>query len=135
MLRNNLLSEILGTASREGGTLPDLINTVHVYFDVSNIFNGVFHQDLVAEYCDVEVALFGVTWIQSFLQNRSFVVIVKNMMSKQKRLEGRFPPSSALLPLLYSLYIHECPTLPQLIRLFIQMMSSSTQSRFMVRPL
>ena len=97
-----------------------------VYFDFRKAFDTVPHSPLLNKLTDLKVDKHLLTWIQSYLANRSQVVAVGGAQSHSVPMISGVPQGSVLGPLLFLVYINDVTTVvstPSKLSLFADDMS------------
>ena len=97
-----------------------------VYFDFRKAFDTVQQSPLLNKLTDLRVDKHLLTWIQSYLTNRSQVVAVGGAQSHSVPVISGVPQGSVLGPLLFLVYINDVTTVvstPSKLSLFADDMS------------
>ena len=75
-----------------------------VFFELSKAFDTVPHQPLLYKLSSLNVNLFLLRWIYSYLSNRSQSVVLGCVQSKPLAVVSGVPQGSMLVPLLFLVY-------------------------------
>ena len=80
-----------------------------VFLDITRAFDTVWHDGLIAKLYKYKFNPSIVRLIQSYLQNRQFVVSVGSAISSARPLRAGLPQGSVVSPVLYNLYTADFP--------------------------
>ena len=80
-----------------------------IFIDLAKAFDSVPHARLLTKLESVGITGTLLKWIESYLKDRSFHVIVKGELSESQPVKSGVPQGSILGPLLFLLYIHDLP--------------------------
>ena len=80
-----------------------------VFFDIAAAFDKVWHAGLIYKLIKLNVPTHITRWIQSFLEDRAFVVKVNDAISGAQPIECGVPQGSVLSPILFSIFINDIP--------------------------
>ena len=83
--------------------------TIAVFFDLERAFDTISHQHLIHKLATAGIEGNMLAWIEEFLKNRSYKVIVGNTKSDFKYLNCGLPQGSSLSPTLFNLMIADIP--------------------------
>jgi hypothetical protein len=86
--------------------------TAAVFLDIEKAFNTTWHSGLLHKSSDLEFSTSLIKVIASFLTIRKFKVLVEGQYSTPRKTGAGVPQDSILVPVLYSLYIHDAPSAP-----------------------
>ena len=77
-----------------------------IYLDISKYFDKIWHDGLLYK-CKTDFGLSGtlLTWLKSYLTNRSQKVIIENISSSLQKIDAGCPQGSVLGPLLALIYL------------------------------
>ena len=123
---NNLLSDKQSGYRPKHSTQLQLIYLTHnlykeldsgreftaIYLDISKYFDKIWHDGLL-EKCKSDFGLTGtfLTWLQSYLTNRTHKVIIENSSSSLQTINAGCPQGSVLGPLLALMYLDGLSTM------------------------
>lgn len=100
------LGEIIGQGFDQKET------TCAVFLDVAKAFDRVWHDALIHKMQSNKIDLHLIKIIQSFLENRRFVVKHNEAFSSERRMEAGVVQGSVLGPILYTIYTCDIPKTP-----------------------
>lgn len=89
------------------------LQTASLFLDMERAFDRVWQKGLLHKLLQTGVPTYLTKIISSFLIGRTFAVKVGNNLSTVKLIEAGVPQGSCLSPLLYTLFINDFPTNPQ----------------------
>jgi len=75
-----------------------------ILFDIKAAFDSVWHDGLIYKLNDLRLPHYIINYLISFLQNRSAVIELENVLSRPFNLMSGTPQGSPLSPLLYIIY-------------------------------
>ena len=78
-----------------------------ISFDISKAFDRVWHKGLLAEQPKFGLRHTLITWIASFLSDRSIVIRVGGFLSKSHSTNSSVPQGSVISPFLFILFIND----------------------------
>ena len=84
--------------------------TVAIFIDAEKAFDSVWHSGLKKMIYDAKFPIIIVTWLSSFLDQRTGSIRINQTLSKNFFLMAGVPQGSLLAPLLYIFYIRDMPT-------------------------
>lgn len=90
--------------------------TAAVFLDVAQAFDRVWHEGLLAKMISMDVPGYLVRLVESYLEDRSFEVHHLTAVSTTRRIEAGVPQGSLLGPTLFSIYVNDMPTSPNVER-------------------
>ena len=77
-----------------------------VFFDLSKAFDSVHHSPLINVLSHINLPQFLVSWLQTYLSNRSQQVVIDGYSSTKTHVSSDVPQGSVLDPLLFIIYIN-----------------------------
>ena len=80
-----------------------------VFLDITRAFDTVWHDGLIAKLYQYKINPTVVRLIQSYIQNRHFVVSVGAAISSSRALRAGLPQGSVISPIAYNLYTADFP--------------------------
>ena len=80
--------------------------------DLSNAFDGVHHDHLLAKVSEAGFPLYLLKITESFLSSRRFMVYIGNTASGFRNLTVGVPQGSVLSLTMFNVYIHDAPVPP-----------------------
>lgn len=80
-----------------------------ILLDIEKAFDSVWHDGLLYKLSHFGFPLAIIKIIKSFLQNRTFSVKYKNVLSTSRNLLAGVPQGSSLSPVLYNIYTSDLP--------------------------
>lgn len=84
------------------------LNVDIIYYDISKAFDTIEHTRLLAKLKLIGLGPNIVSWIESFVGNRTFTVNINNSLSSSSPVFNRGVPQGSLLgPILFNLYMHD----------------------------
>ena len=75
-----------------------------ILFDIKAAFDSVWHDGLIYKLNDLRLPRYIITYLISFLQDRTAAIEIENILSRQFNLMSGTPQGSPLSPLLYIIY-------------------------------
>ena len=122
LIFNSLLTDRQSGYRHRHGTHTQLLYLVHslylsldkgrdfsiIYLDISRYFDKIWHEGLL-EKCEKQCGLQGtcLSWLRSYLHNRTQSVVVENAVSKTRTINAGCPQGSVLGPLLALIYLND----------------------------
>ena len=119
---NNLLTEKQSGYRRGHSTHIQLLYLTHklyfalnenknftaIFLDISKYFDKIWHRGLINK-CEIQYNISGslLTWLKSYLKDRSQVVRVGNQISSPQSISAGCPQGSVLGPLLALMYLND----------------------------
>lgn len=76
-----------------------------VLLDIEKAFDSIWHNGLIFKLQKYGFPLYIIKTIKSFLENRTFKVVINNSISSERNIPAGVPQGAVLSPTLYSLYI------------------------------
>ena len=121
LLKNNIISKVQYGFLAGRSTLTQQLNLLNsltynyernvqseiIYLDFAKAFDSVSHQKLLFLLNHLGINTTILTWINSYLSNRSQQTVVQNCLSRLRRVTSGVPQGSVLGPLLFLLYLEE----------------------------
>ena len=121
LIGNNLLTPKNSGFKANDSTINQLVYIVHniyngleqskearmVFLDVSKAFDKVWHAGLLFKLRQLGITENIVTWIESYLSNRSQRVVIHGQTSSWLPIEAGVPQGSILGPLLFLVYVND----------------------------
>lgn len=86
--------------------------TAMALLDIEKAFDNVWHDGLVYKLHRLNLPMYLVKIIQSYLSNRTFQVSLQSVCSERFNIGAGVPQGSILGPLLYNIYTADIPSLP-----------------------
>ena len=86
-------------------------HAVGVFLDIRRAFDTVWHEGLVAKLYQFNINPNLIRLIESYLNNRSFIVAIEHSISAPRALRAGLPQGSVISPILYNLYTADIPRL------------------------
>ena len=87
--------------------------TISLFFDLQQAFDSVSHDHLIFKLAEAGVEGNMLAWIQEFLKDRTYSVIVGNQKSDARTLNIGLPQGLNLSPTLFNLMVGDIPHLDQ----------------------
>ena len=84
---------------------------VTVFFDLERAFDTISHDHLIYKLAAAGIEGNMLAWLEEFLKDRSFKVMVGNSKSEEKHMKLGLPQGSSLSPTLFNLLISDIPHL------------------------
>lgn len=84
-------------------------NVCCVFFDIAAAFDKVWYNGLLFKLIDIKMPDYIISWVRSFLLNRSFSVKLNNYVSKPAPITTGVPQGAVLSPVLFSIFINDVP--------------------------
>ena len=122
LTENNLLTEKQSGYRPNHSTYVQLVYLSHqlysalnenkdftaIFLDISKYFDKIWHEGLIAK-CEIQYKISGnlLTWLKSYLRNRSQVVRVGSSVSASQEIRAGCPQGSVLGPLLALMYLND----------------------------
>lgn len=78
-----------------------------VMFDIEKAFDRVWHEGLIFKLHKIQLPVYLINWIKSFLKQRQFEVKYKDKISERKNIPAGVPQGCIISPTLFSIYIHD----------------------------
>ena len=98
-----------------------------VLLDLSAAFDTVDHKLLIEDLMYIGVEGVALDWFKSYLENRSYHVIIKGTKSEKRMLHRGVPQGSVLGPVLFSIYTIELAWILSYYRVQFKMFADDTQ--------
>ena len=83
--------------------------TVAVFFDLKNAFDTINHDHILLKLTKAGIKGNMLSWIQEFLHNRTFQMLVGNSKSDPKYIKRGVPQGSCLSPTLFNIIMSDIP--------------------------
>ncbi len=80
-----------------------------IFFDISAAFDKVWHCGLIYKLVKINLPLYLVKWIITFLRNRKFRIKIGEFFTEYYDVLTGVPQGSVLSPTLFSVYINDIP--------------------------
>lgn len=84
-------------------------STGMIVLDVQNAFNSVWHDGLIHKMSTLKFPSYIIKLIRSFLNNRRFRVMIKDIKSNTFGISAGVPQGSTLSPILYNIFTSDIP--------------------------
>ena len=90
-------------------SLENRLSTGLILMDIEKAFDRVWHNGLIYKLIRTNTPQYIIRIIYSFLQNRTFEVVVESKTSSQLPVKYGLPQGAVLSPTLYNVYTHDLP--------------------------
>ena len=90
-------------------TLVNRKVTVAVLFDLKNAFDTINHKHILYKLTKTGIHGNMLCWIEEFLKNRTYQVIVGNTKSEKKAIKRGVPQGSCLSPTIFNIIMSNIP--------------------------
>ena len=90
--------------------------TAVVYLDMSKAFDSIKHEILLNKLKNIGLSLSALTWLCSYLSQRSQVVRINSMLSDALPAVCGVPQGSVLGALLFSISVNDLPAVNRVLR-------------------
>lgn len=75
-----------------------------IFFDIKAAFDSVWHDGLIYKMNDLRLPTYLISYLTTFLQNRTANIELENILSRSFNLKSGTPQGSPLSPILYIIY-------------------------------
>ena len=89
--------------------------TAVVYLDMSKAFDSIKHEILLNKLKNIGLSSSALTWLCSYLSQRSQVVRINSTLSDALPTVCGVPQGSVLRALLFSIYVNDQPAISQML--------------------
>lgn len=87
-------------------------HTLSIFLDIEKAFDKVWHLGLLYKLRKIGLPIYLYNIIQSFLNNRYFMVKINTTFSEKFPTNAGVPQGSCLSPVLFNIYLSDIPSLP-----------------------
>ena len=103
-----------------------------ILLDLSAVFDTVDHELLIDDLMYIGVEGVALKWFKSYLENRSYHVIINGTKSERRTLQRGVPQGSVLGPILFSIYTIELAWILKHLSVKFKMFADDTQLYFII---
>lgn len=88
------------------------MKTMMLSLDIEKAFDSVWHDNLITKLHAIQLPLYLLKTLQSYLTNRQFYVTIDSTNSEVHDIPAGVPQGSLLSPILFNIYTSDLPELP-----------------------